>query len=383
MRFGRALFLAVLLHPAAGTQAQSPPDAAVPCPEGQAVLLEHGTHTEGCEISTETDIDTFLFDAEAGETYRITFDSAVDQANDLDIMIEVQDPENVDVGGTTCANPCAQAIGVNATKDGTYRVRVSDSGFDGTGQYRLALDRALPPGWLPGVEYGRWQTAGFLDHLDYDVFSIPVRSGSEVRLFVIFENHGEYAASGSVFVNNAELSISYGFSGCFAGPGSDCRIPLDFTPGQTGLASVTFLMGESGPRRVLLEAACLFGPCPEGYFIGDLRFETRTHAEWSPTSDPGATFQVVRGDLGELRATHGSFARATTDCISTGNILPFIEDGDELAPGAGFFYVARACAPDIGCVSYDTASPSQLSRDGGRDIGLFGVASSPSACPNP
>ncbi len=87
-----------------------------------------------------------------------------------------------------------------------------------------------------------------------------------------------------------------------------------------------------------------------------------------------SAYDVVRGDLGLLRSSHGDFAVATQLCLA--NDLEGSQAIDPSAPGAGqgFWYVARSVRG--GEVStYDSGAPRQLaSRDAG-------IAASGRGCP--
>jgi hypothetical protein len=82
-----------------------------------------------------------------------------------------------------------------------------------------------------------------------------------------------------------------------------------------------------------------------------------------PQVNPDVSFDLVRGDLGLLRATGGDFEEATLECLAdnqAANTSPFTANPD---PGEGYWFIARLT--DEGAVgSYDEPSGSQVgSRD--------------------
>jgi subtilisin family serine protease len=91
------------------------------------------------------------------------------------------------------------------------------------------------------------------------------------------------------------------------------------------------------------------------------------------TSPPAATaFDVVRGDLGLLRASGGDFALATGGCMADDAAGPSLAHGADPAPDEAAWWLVRGVGPD-GPMTYDSAGPSQAaSRDPG--IGASGLA---------
>jgi hypothetical protein len=87
-----------------------------------------------------------------------------------------------------------------------------------------------------------------------------------------------------------------------------------------------------------------------------------------------AGYDLVRGDLGLLRATGGDFAAATTGCMANDTGVPALTFGDAPAPGSGFWFGVRAWGEGI-VSTYDSNYPAQLrSRDPG-------IAAAPLSCP--
>ena len=83
---------------------------------------------------------------------------------------------------------------------------------------------------------------------------------------------------------------------------------------------------------------------------------------WS--AQPGATgYDVVRGDLLELRATGGNFAfsSVTTTCLGPDVNGTLISDTDPLSPGQGFWYLVRARDAG-GQGTYDSGAAAQIDR---------------------
>lgn len=85
-------------------------------------------------------------------------------------------------------------------------------------------------------------------------------------------------------------------------------------------------------------------------------------------------YDVVRGDLGLLRATAGDFAAATTGCAADNTSVTTLASAETPAPGEGLWYLVRGVAPQ-GSLTWDAPGGSQF---GSRDPG---IAAAPGTCP--
>jgi hypothetical protein len=102
---------------------------------------------------------------------------------------------------------------------------------------------------------------------------------------------------------------------------------------------------------------------------------TMTSGSVTWTTLPGATaYDLVRGDLGALRATHGDFAAATSACLA--NDLAATQRDDAALPllGEGWFYLARG----VSCGGSGTYDGSGFGQAGPRDAA---INPSTGACP--
>lgn len=81
---------------------------------------------------------------------------------------------------------------------------------------------------------------------------------------------------------------------------------------------------------------------------------------WEPVT--GATgYDIVRGDLGALRATGGDFAGATLECLGDDLDIEAMPAGPDPPPGQAFWFLARAIYTD-GPGEYDSGELSQARR---------------------
>ena len=84
-------------------------------------------------------------------------------------------------------------------------------------------------------------------------------------------------------------------------------------------------------------------------------------------------YDVVRGDLGVLRASQGDFSAAMAECVADNELATTASHVGTPAPGGGWWFLVRAAA--CGGGSYDSGAPSQ---QGNRDAE---IESAPTACP--
>jgi len=132
----------------------------------------------------------------------------------------------------------------------------------------------------------------------------------------------------------------------------------------------------TGPTAFTDESAC-----PSRYTatlterpIGFLLTLDRDVLSWRP--QVGAmSYDVVRGDLGQLHGTAGDFVAATVECLIDNHpnlSLPYTLDPQQA--GEGYWFVTRGVGA-TGVGTYDTGEPGQVApRDAGIDA-------SPNGCP--
>lgn len=118
--------------------------------------------------------------------------------------------------------------------------------------------------------------------------------------------------------------------------------------------------------------ACLAPPLPP--VIG-FRFTSPAAFSWSELAGAEA-YDIVKGDLGILRLTSGSFSAAVTGCHEDNVERTSWWDAEEVSAGAALFYLVRAVDHSCGFGTYDE-SPSS-SQVASRDPG---IAVTSSACP--
>jgi hypothetical protein len=81
---------------------------------------------------------------------------------------------------------------------------------------------------------------------------------------------------------------------------------------------------------------------------------------WSGVPD-ALGYDVIRGDLGLLRAGAGDFSVATTDCVASLTPLTSYTDTGSLAAGDGFWFLVREVTAS-GRADYDAHSGNLADR---------------------
>jgi hypothetical protein len=94
---------------------------------------------------------------------------------------------------------------------------------------------------------------------------------------------------------------------------------------------------------------------------------------WTPVGT-ALGYDVVRGGLRALSATHGDFGAAALVCLADDLPGRFLADPETPAADDGFFYLTRADMP-VGTGTYDSGDPAQVAP---RDAS---IKASPLACP--
>ncbi len=124
---------------------------------------------------------------------------------------------------------------------------------------------------------------------------------------------------------------------------------------------------------------CVGGPPPPVPFsVPVLQATDSTTWTWTPDVD-AAGYDLVKGDLGLLRASGGNFVTSTTDCLGNDMTATTQNDAVMPTPGSASFVLVRAenC---MGSGTYDSGGAGQaVSRDAGIDAAAISCALG--ACP--
>jgi PKD repeat protein len=153
------------------------------------------------------------------------------------------------------------------------------------------------------------------------------------------------------------------------GTDSDLQHP-SHTYDQPGRYSVRLAVSNAvgSDEELKLDSICVLSTQPDE--VTGLNLDAnRIDLHWDPY--PAVqNYDVVRGDLIDLRATGGNFGSAQRICLLDDGEDETAEDHDNPGAGEAFFYLARAtsCARRTG--SFDTTGPGQAAA---RDLDLQGA----------
>ena len=228
---------------------------------------------------------------------------------------------------------------------------------------RSLNDGVVENGLLKTEESGFDRLVGIGD-LAWDEYEVEVPVATEL----IWSVRAEFEPRVWIFDGNAGCAGAAELASSAALGCDDVEVSASVNPGTYWLVT--------GPSAFTDAAAC-----PARYNaslterpLGFLLSLDRDGLGW--TSQVGAvSYDVVRGDLGQLRSTAGDFVSATEECLSDNHpstTLPYTLDPQQA--GKGFWFLIRGVGA-TGVGTYDTGDPGQAAP---RDAG---INASPNGCP--
>src|SRR5262249_8918001 len=133
------------------------------------------------------DLDVWTFTATAGERIDVHIGELTDAAGNFTPWIRIWAPNGAQLGGNY--GPDATALEVVANVTGTYLVLVGsyDSGYDGSGTYRLTLAKTGEAVTVsPGDEGGPFTSSasGNIVQGDLDVWTFTAVAGETITLTI-------------------------------------------------------------------------------------------------------------------------------------------------------------------------------------------------------
>ena len=157
------------------------------------IQLEYGDHTVYCQITPSTDVDTFKFAANAGETVRINLLST-SQAFDPSVQIHFPDGHEVPGGSCSGGSPpytsaCSLTVEFETSLSGEHWFSVGDAGANEEGDYIVQLERIPPVDPHPVLSFDISENDSIDPQTDVDFFSFEGSAGASVRLNVLSESH--------------------------------------------------------------------------------------------------------------------------------------------------------------------------------------------------
>jgi len=227
----------------------------------------------------------------------------------------------------------------------------------------------------PGLEVGEFDVSGWMwgENIGWISFSCENTGSCGVVEYGVTHDGG--ILSGWAWSENAGwISLSCANTGSCAA--ASYGVVIDTTTGEfsgrawgENVGWITFASPRV-PYKVKTSWTCTVPAAVTGLKVK--KSGADVEVSWAPT--PGATaYDVVRGDLGKLRATGGDFSVATVECVAEKELGTSTVHAGSPGPGEGHWFLTRAA--NCGGGTYDSGGAQQAAP---RDAGIEG---SGAACP--
>lgn len=225
-----------------------------------SVALVYGAHTLGASVATGVDLDTYTFDAVAGDHLRLALTTLT---VNLDPLVRLRDPTGAIVRTVSCSagstSGCSLDLDETIAANGRYTLNVSDNGTDNAGNYVLHLDRYPPVNnWL-GVAYASPHDDAVGHQPDMDFYAFRGVAGTAVNLSLqtltvdLDPKFEVWGPTGAKLVD----------TGCSAGSTSGCSVSLELAIATDGLYRIGINdQGWDNLGNYRLQVSCAFGNCP-------------------------------------------------------------------------------------------------------------------------
>jgi hypothetical protein len=260
------LFFGLLFAP------QSAHAQATNCPKepAQTTIADGQVFTgSNCTLNAIGDIDSFTFNANAGETYQIAL--ALTGSINSNICLELYGPGNTVIYPKTCT---AYNGGANASVvvdqafavTGAYQVNVTES-TNTTQDYDLSLERIFPfpPNATQIATFGTVYDGDIAEPGDTNAFIFTGVTTGTFEVTAAMTGSATANICMTVYAPNGALVVpSSGTNpGCTAyNGGANSTVVIEFTPTQAG-TYMEFIQasGNDGIQTFSMEIACASGNC--------------------------------------------------------------------------------------------------------------------------
>lgn len=249
----RAALASLALAGAAAAQETGAPcgGAQVPMCYGERAL---------CDIAPAANLDVYQFIGEAGDKVRVTIAGI---SVNFGPQVDVYGPGGGLLSNAGCNppfnQPCAFRHDFTLAQRGLHTLVVSDIGLNHTSNYHLDLQRMVPQGAVPTIDYGE-SVAVTLDHRsDHDWYEFEVVGGSQITL----------TASGGTVNMGPQIEV-YDSAGDLVGENwctppfnSTCSTSLNLAPSEDDTwYAVLSERGNDASGALSFSLSCIIGACP-------------------------------------------------------------------------------------------------------------------------
>jgi hypothetical protein len=173
--------LALIIFPCLSNAGQ--PEPFIQCNEGltEPFRLDYGEHTEGCEIDSFTDCDSFEFYASTGDTIRL---KSTLVSGGIRFAIQIFDPNGDEIVDVTPPGNYSVDLDIDVT--GKYTLRICENGQNHTGSYIAQLEK-VPPLYAPKISYDCTSSELVLEdsinhYTDTDFLAFEGLSGTRIEI---------------------------------------------------------------------------------------------------------------------------------------------------------------------------------------------------------
>ena len=264
--FRLGLFSAVLLIPGPALATSEAKDC--PAEPTLNVPLVSGRVFAGpnCVISPVLDTDSFRFNANNGDTYRIV--ALMDgESSPKNVCMDVYDPNHAKLASAcswSAAGYYSETLDLHLIVSGTYSVVVYEQNNDATLQYQLSLERLwpFPPDARPLIITSPPTTVSdeINPQTDSDAFTW---NGATTGTYRIFASIPSVSSSSDLCLNLYWPDGTLANSQCTWAAAGYFTIQIDTTPSQSGTHMVLlYENGYDGTVSYNLTLSCLSGNCP-------------------------------------------------------------------------------------------------------------------------
>jgi len=284
-------------------------------PGNNGVLINGYKHTGA--ITTPGEVDTWTFSATAGDRITVHIGEITDTNGRFGPWIRLTSPTSVSLGDASGAS-AAVIDDVVAPATGTYTVRVAsfNTGFDGTGTYRLSMSHTPGPILIaPGDEggpliNGAIQT-GTIERGDVDAWTFTATAGDRIAIHVgeITDTNGAFgpwirlwAPTGATLGDTAGAAADVIDDVVAPATGTYLVLVASFNTGFNGTGTYRLTMTHT-PGPITVSPGDQGGPLTNGGM----------HTGTIDNGDVDVwTFSATAGDriavhIGEITDTNGAF----------------------------------------------------------------------------
>lgn len=234
------------------------------------VNFSYGDHTVNSGLSTNVEVDNYVFSGVAGDSLRLVLSTS---SSGLDLQAALRGPDGSILQSVSCngnagpygaASRCSTVLDQTLSATGDYYINLSDVGANEAGNYTMSLDLNPPVNNWTGVAYDEAldEALGHLGDTDFIAFSGAAGSGVQITVASLSGGLDLNLEIWDPLGNLIENIACNGNSGPY-GAASLCSVAPGLNLTETGIYKIGLAdagWNENGNYR--LGVSCLYGACP-------------------------------------------------------------------------------------------------------------------------